>query len=66
MTQIKKYELSLGKLVGHAALGIPMYADAGKTQTFTGTNKEVNAHLRSINASEPDGFLWSIREATDL
>jgi hypothetical protein len=63
MTKIKKYELRLGKLAGTAALGIPMYADAGQSRTFTGTNKEVNEFSRLLNADEPEGFLWSIRSA---
>jgi hypothetical protein len=40
-----------------------MYADAGQSRTFTGTNKEVNDFSRLLNADEPEGFLWSIHSA---
>src|SRR4030095_16160637 len=62
---IKSYDRIRGKLIGTAALGIPMYKATGEVRHFTGTNREVNAFKRSLNESEHEaGVSWDIREAS--
>lgn len=59
---VRKYRLTRTKLVGNAALGIPMYKDMGEApRFFTGTNKEVNAFKKTLNESEHEaGIEWAI------